>query len=182
MDKDEILLEEYRYMCKEKERYYKERDYSTIASLTIGIPLIGFGIKEGKAIDDLIMLSIYFVIPLILFLYMFVRFFWTELLGLKADAFIRYKIEKEITELNWFTKKARFNLGRTRRLHRLTIIIVYLSFISADLWLIYRNNKYVFIIGLLVALTVIIATLILKNSMNDNKIMSNWEKRFSESD
>lgn len=180
MDKTEILIEEYKYLCQEKERYYKERDYSTIASLTIGIPLIGFGIKEGTAIDNLIMLSIYFLIPLILFLYLFVRFYWTELLGLKADAFIRYKIEKEIPDLNWFTKKASFNLGKTRKLHKVILNIIYLAFIGADLWLIFKNDKIVFLISFILSLAVIITTLNLKKKMDDKKIMGNWEIRFNE--
>jgi hypothetical protein len=180
MDKTEILLEEYKYLCQEKERYYKERDYSTIATLTIGIPLIGFGIKEGTAIDNLIMLSIYFVIPLILFLYLFVRFYWTELLGLKADAFIRYKIEKEIPDLNWFTKKASFNLGKTRKLHKAILNFTYLAFIGADLWLIFKNNKFVFLISLIISLFVIVTTLILKEKMDDKEMMKNWTKRFNE--
>lgn len=180
MKKEEIMLEEYRYLCKEKERYYKERDYSTIASLTIGIPLIGFGINQINSDNDLMLLPIYFVIPLLLFLYLFVRYFWTDLLGLKIDAFIRYKIEKEIPDLNWFTKKAGYSLGKTKQLHQISLIVIYLSFISANLWLIYKSNIHVFRIGVTIALIVIIITLLLKMKMNDKQMMKNWKNKFSE--
>ncbi len=183
MEKDDFLMEEYKYLCKEKERYYKERDYTTIASLTIGIPLIGFGIIKSESMNSISFSSLYFLIPLILFLYLFVRHYWTELLALKADSYIKYIIEKNNPHLNWFTKKSNYNLNPLRQIHKIYQTIVYLAIIGVDLFLIFdKNGLILFLISTFVTLITFISTILFRRKMNGVEMMKKWENRFMQND
>ena len=181
MNNKDFQIEEYKFLCQEKHRYFRERDYTTIISLTVGLPLIGFGIKEGKQNSDPLMIALFFVIPLVIFLYLFVRFHWTDLLGLKADSYIRFKLEKEIDQLNWFTKKKDYDLGILGKLHEYSWMIAFISLIGLDLILIFSLKEYwIFGISTGMSLIMIILTLYWRYRMNDTKMEEHWIKRFGE--
>ncbi|TFB09860.1 hypothetical protein E3V36_05535 [Candidatus Marinimicrobia bacterium MT.SAG.2] len=152
----EILLEEYRVICIEMENQKKGREFIAIIALTAGLSILGYAMESNS--KKLIL----YILPLMVFLGLYVESITRKILSNKTGTYIRYHIERHIPELKYFTRKTHYGIGWIWPFNNYLTWAIYLLLIAGNLLLIYDNGGFWY----LIIFTVLSLGIIIPNGFN----------------
>jgi hypothetical protein len=146
---DEFLLEEYKLLSKEMDSQRSARDYSTVLALTVGLSILGYAIQSDS---DSVLL---YILPLLVFVVLYVGYVTRSLYALKADTYIRYFIEARRPEFNWNTRKSGFSIGAIYQINRALVSSVFAAILAGNLYFIYVKGGWCYLIPCMLVVLVL---------------------------